>query len=103
MSFLKSKEVKECICGKDSKTMIIRSDWDQTLSYLFGLAGLCLLIWIVASILAIHEEPINLQEVSAPVLILGGVTFYLLYYAYQKRKSGHSWRCALRQGFFKIT
>lgn len=104
MKILKLKSVKKCICGKEpQEASVERTEWNQALAYLLLLGFACLMVWLVATAFLLGEEPINLKEVSGPLIISGVVVGYITYYAINERKKGHSWRCSIRQGFFRVT
>lgn len=104
MAWLKTKEVRMCICGKEPGSTVTRTDRNQAFAIMVYILGPILPLLIILSALDgtfIEEwQDLRTKIVSTAYVI---ALFFLVYFTFRTYMHGHSLKCSLRQAFFKIT
>lgn len=107
MTWLKTRKIKICICGRNPNATIIYDDKMQARSWLMVFGTLALLVWGVLSSWVLIWRKTESSQVWNELkgawwfLILVVYWCYIGVISFRIARRGHSFRCAARQAFLK--
>lgn len=104
MAWFTTKKVKKCICGIEPEVKIERTDRNQAFAVMMLILALLLPILTIVTLIdgTFNDE---WQDPKTKMVLVAYIVFLTMFliHVVKCRRLHHSWRCSVRQAFFKVS